>query len=351
MNRKRVTLAEVAAAAGVAASTASLVLSGRGQDLRISAASQQRVHDAAKKLGYRPNAISVGLRKGTTSTLGFISDSVASSQLAGEMIKGAIHAARDAGFMLFVGESGGSARQERLLIDAMVDRQVDGIILASMFTMEKPVPSELKQLPSVVLNFQPMEPTNIPVVLPDEYEAGRSAAKILLAAGRTKIHMLGVGTTLDMVPPASLAGFLRLKGILDVFEEQEVALLSGQMNVHWLPPEGYLMMGRILDSSQSVDAVICMNDRLAMGAYQALQEQGVSIPEEVSVVSFDDASIAAWLRPGLTTFSLPHRQMGRKAAEILISKIEGPRAPDSRAGTTPEVVLVSMPLRERESIA
>ncbi len=83
---------------------------------------------------YRPNIVSVGLRTGTTRTIGFVSDTVATSRLAGDMIKGALEAARERGVMLFIGETEGDSELERLLLQAMHDRQVDGIILASMFT-------------------------------------------------------------------------------------------------------------------------------------------------------------------------------------------------------------------------
>ncbi|HLT83518.1 MAG TPA: LacI family DNA-binding transcriptional regulator, partial [Phototrophicaceae bacterium] len=105
MTSKRVTLADVARQAGVSSSTASLVLSGRGRELRISDAVHDRVRTAAEELGYRRNTISVGLRKGSTNTIGFVSDTVASSQLAGGMIRGALEAARDSGYMLFMSET------------------------------------------------------------------------------------------------------------------------------------------------------------------------------------------------------------------------------------------------------
>ena len=134
MSPRRVTLADVAKAAGVSRTTASLVLSGRGRELRISHDVEQRVLKAAEELQYRPNIVSVGLRTGTTRTIGFVSDTVATSRLAGDMIKGALEAARERGFMLFIGETEGDAELERLLLQAMHDRQVDGLILASMFT-------------------------------------------------------------------------------------------------------------------------------------------------------------------------------------------------------------------------
>ncbi|GAB3899313.1 hypothetical protein GCM10029964_085080 [Kibdelosporangium lantanae] len=97
MSSRRVTLAEVAERAGVSRTTASLVLSGRGRELRISPSVEQRVLDAAKDLQYRPNIVSVGLRTGTTRTIGFVSDTVATTHLAGHMIKGALEAARERG--------------------------------------------------------------------------------------------------------------------------------------------------------------------------------------------------------------------------------------------------------------
>lgn len=347
MATKRVTLAQVAAAAGVAVSTASLVLGGRGDEIRISQAAQQRVQDVARELGYRPNAVSVGLRKGKTGTLGFVSDSVASSRLAGDMIKGAIEAARERGFMVFVGETSGNVQQERLLIDALVDRQVDGLILASMFTQERDVPSALSQVPAVLLNLGPRQATDLPIVLPDEVEAGRAAARALVDAGHRDIHLVGAGPTLADVPPRAMAGRQRLTGILEVMSEHGLAPASGRVAPQWLPPEGYTIARDLLTHTRP-GALLCFNDRLAMGAYQALEERGLRVPDDVSVVSFDDASIAAWMRPGLTTFALPHRLMGKRATELLIESIESAATPGKQAPTG--VHLVSMPMRARDSL-
>lgn len=348
MARKRVTLAQVAAEAEVAVSTASLVLSGRGTEMRISERVQERVRDTAARLGYRPNAVSVGLRKGRTSTLAFVSDSVASSRLAGEMIKGAIEAARDRGFMVFVGETGGNVTLERQLLDAMVDRQVDGVILASLLTHGRELPASLDATPAVLLNIVPDDEQRLPVVLPDELQAGRDAASALVEAGHRDIHLVGAGPRLDDVRTISAAARLRLQGILDVLDEHRLAPASGRAINQWLPPEGYRATSAILDGGVP-GAIVCFNDRLAMGAYQAVQDRGLRVPDDVSIVSFDDSSIAAWLRPGLTTVALPHRTMGKRAADLLIDSIEqqhnDPDGPSSH-GTH----LVPMPLRTRGSI-
>lgn len=349
MTRKRVTLADVAARAGVAASTASLVLSGRGSDMRISTAAQQRVQTAAKQLGYRPNAVSVGLRKGHTSTLGFVSDSVASSRLAGEMIKGAIEAARDRGFMVFVGETSGNTTLERQLLDAMFDRQVDGVILASMLTHGRDIPEDITRSPAVLLNIATEDEVGLPVVLPAEYQAGRDAATTLVSAGHRDIHLIGAGPGRGDVRTISSAARERLEGILDVLDEHGLAPASGHDINQWLPPEGYRAAQELLAEGVP-GALVCFNDRLAMGAYQAIQESGLSIPGDVSVVSFDDASIAAWLRPGLTTFALPHRIMGKRAADLLIDVIEHGRTKADTPSPGVGVHLVPMALRDRDSV-
>lgn len=349
MKRKRVTLAQVAKEAGVAVSTASLVLGGRGAEVRISTAAQARVRTAAEQLGYRPNAVSVGLRKGRTSTLGFVSDSVASSRLAGEMIKGAIEAARDRGFMVFVGETGGNTTLERQLLEAMVDRQVDGVILASMLTHGRHLPEVLDHTATVLLNIS-ADDSPYPVIVPDEHQGGRDAATALINAGHTDIHLIGAGPGPDDVHTISSAARMRLAGILEVLAEHDLAPASGRSINQWLPPEGYTGVEAILARGSKPGAIVCFNDRLAMGAYQALQDHGLSIPQDVSVVSFDNASIAGWLRPGLTTVALPHRTMGKRAADVLIDVIEHQRtSPDTPSPR--DIHRIPMPLRVRDSIA
>ena len=107
MTARRVTLAQVAKLAGVSPTTASFVLSGRGQEMRISRDVELRVLRIADDVQYRPNIVSVGLRTGTTRTIGFVSDTVATSRFAGDLIKGALEAARERGVMLSIGETEG----------------------------------------------------------------------------------------------------------------------------------------------------------------------------------------------------------------------------------------------------
>ncbi|MDM7855826.1 LacI family DNA-binding transcriptional regulator [Cellulomonas alba] len=349
MARKRVTLADVAAAAGVSPTTASLVLTGRGRELRISDIVQERVHAVSDELGYRPNIVSIGLSKGTTKTIGFVSDTVATSQLAGDMIRGALEAAQEHGYMLFIGETEGDAASERQLIDAMLDRQVDGVILASMFTRLRPLPSTLDGTAAVMLNALPVGASAVPSVVPDEYAAGRSAVRLLLEAGHRSVHLIGAGPGEHDVPPATVAGRERLAGIRDELASAGLAPASGWLCDAWLPPNGFAAVHDLLARDPTPRALICFNDRLAFGAYQALQEAGLRVPEDVSVVSFDNATLAEWLRPGLTTFGIPHEELGRRAVEVLLGMRE--KAEPAEASGSPVVHRLAMPLFGRGSVA
>jgi LacI family transcriptional regulator len=348
LSPRRVTLAEVAERAGVSRTTASLVLTGRGRQLRISQSVEQRVLAAAQELQYRPNIVSVGLRTGTTRTLGFVSDTVATSRLAGDMIKGALEAAREHGMLLFIGETEGEADLESGLLQAMHDRQVDGIIFASMFTRAVKVPTGLLAGPAVLLNAVPKRASTIPSVLPDEIEAGRAAARVLLDAGhREDIHLIGAGPRVRDVPPEALAGVERLTGIREVFRQAKVTIASGRVCPDWQPEYGYDATRELLEHARP-RALICLNDRIAIGAYQALDDFGLKVPTDVSVVSFDDHPVAGWIRPKLTTIALPHYELGRKAVEVLLAEISR-----DREGTEPEggTHRVPMPVRVRDSVA
>lgn len=342
MRAKRVTLADVAAAAGVSRTTASLVLSDRGRELRISEAAETRIRQVATELGYRRNVISMDLRSGSSRTIGFISDTIATSQLAGEMIRGALERAHHHGYMLFIGETEGDPEEEIRLIEAMFDRQVEGIIVASMFTKERPLPAAASNHSVVLVNSLPIPDGAAPALVPDEYQAGYDAADLLIRAGHESIHLIGTGAMLNDVPAGSVAARERLGGILDRLEESGLAPTSAQIRNVWLPADGWEATVELIANHPSDAGIITFNDRLAFGAYQAIQEAELRVPEDFSIVSFDDHQIAGWLRPSLTTFALPHRELGSRAVDLLIES--------SGSNPEPRIERLQMPLKERGSV-
>lgn len=337
MSGSRATLADVARLAGLSKTAASMVLNGR-EGTRLSAEAQRRVFAAAAELGYRPNVAARSLRTQKTATLAFVSDIVATTRFAGDMIRGALDAAREHDHVLLIAETQGDEAFERHAIDAMLDRQVDGVIYAAMATRQLAVPEALLSRPTVLLNAS--SPDGLPCVLPDDEQAGHVVAAALLEAGhRDGIALIGRNRLKERDPEVSLAAAARLRGIQGALGEAGTRISISVSCPDWLPEHGYSAMRSLLHRPVRPSAVICMNDRLAFGAYQALAEAGLAVPRDVSLVSFDDDVIATWLRPGLSTAALPHEEMGRRAVELLLG------------GDSPAQGLVAMPLRRRSSIA
>jgi LacI family transcriptional regulator len=337
MTRRRVTLADVAERAGLSVTAASLVLN-RQPGTRLSKEAHQRVLAAAEELGYRPNIAARSLRTRKTATLAFISDVVATTRFAGGMIRGALDAAREHGHVLLIAETQGDKDVERQAIEAMLDRQVDGFVYAAMATRRLTVPAAVLTRAAVLLNATSTD--GLVSVLPDDEDAAYQAATALLRAGHRRIALIGRNTLKERDPEQSLAAGPRLRGVRRALAEQRVRLVPAGHTEDWQPEDGYDVARELLLLQRRPTGIVCMNDRLAFGAYQAIAEAGLAVPDDVSVVSFDDDPIASWLRPGLTTAALPHEPMGRLAVELLLN---GPRGADPR--------LVPMPLIARSSIA
>jgi LacI family transcriptional regulator len=203
----------------------------------------------------------------------------------------------------------------------------------------------------VLLNAIPAHPAPLISVVPDELEAGRTAANVLLTAGhRDGIYLIGVGLkgSHRPKPRSALAAVERLQGIEATLADVGVRPAGAVGCEDWQPEFGYDAVRKLVDGGADVKALICFNDRLAIGAYNALNDNGLEIPADVSIVSFDDDPIASWIRPKLTTIAIPHYELGRRSVAALLDtdRAEELERADAHGG----VVRVTMPLRERASV-
>ncbi|WP_256796291.1 LacI family DNA-binding transcriptional regulator [Terrabacter sp. Ter38] len=321
---RRVTLAQVAEVAGVSRSAASFVLTGR-TDQRISDETQARVRSAAAALGYRPDVTSQILRTGQSGTIALVSEFVASTPYANRIIGAALDQARKHDTVMFIAETLGEKDTEERLLQNLVDRRVDGFIYASMFTQAVTIPDVLRGIPLVLLNCCAPD-DRVPMVIPDEVEAGRAAAQTLLQHGHGEgIHYIG-GPTLDFRGGPEWGGRVgtavhdRLAGVKQELAHAGQALAGISETDNWEPQNGREAVATILAQGRAPTALICANDRLAFGAYQALAAAGLRIPEDVSLVSFDHSDLAGWLQPSLSSIALPHEEMGALAVDLLMSE-------------------------------
>jgi LacI family transcriptional regulator len=308
---RRVTLLDVAERAGVSTTTASYILNGHSAQMRIAPDTQRRVLATAADLGYRPNRSARTLRTATTTTIGLVSDYLAGGAYASQMLIGAGTAAREADHLLTIGETNGDPAAEALFIEQLIDRQVDGIIYATRTASRVRVPDILRERRTVLLNC--VDPTSdLPSVLPDDIAGGAMASRLLMAAGITEaISVVGEDPT-----PDALAGPERLEGIRAALAGAGREL-DGVVACEWAVDAAYDAVSRWLASGGLPCALICLNDRVAMGTYQALVERGLSIPGDVAVVSFDGSELATWLRPPVTSLALPFAELGAEAVRTL----------------------------------
>jgi LacI family transcriptional regulator len=336
LTKKRVTLADVARLAGLSSSAASMILTGR-PDTRLSSEAHERVHAAAAQLGYRPNNAARALRTDKTRTIAFISDYVATTRYASGLIRGALEAAEQANHVMLVLETGGEPAREVQAIEAALDRQVDGIIFAAMRAREVFVPELPGSTKVVMLNGTSSRFGAS--ILPDEFRGGRTAVELLHAAGiRDGIALIGYNELTERGLFRSETVARRLAGIREAMSEFGLTFVAEESCWEWEPHHGYELVAKILRQGIRPQAMLCLNDRLSFGAYQAIAEAKLSIPDDMSVISFDDDILASYLRPGLTTIALPHEAMGREAVNMLLSDDE------------PAELLVPMPVMTRSSL-
>ncbi len=313
MSVKKATLNDVARLAGVSVTTASYILNGRSSQMRISAETALRVKTAMQDLDYRPNWSARTLRRSSTQTIGLVSDFVASGAFSSQLLTGASAAARECDHLLVIGESMGDRSAEELLIEEMVERQVDGIIYATLAASIVQVPEKLRDVRAVLLNCIDPE-RDLPAVLPDDLLGGRMAVEHLLAAGLNgRVHVVGEDPS-----PEATAGRDRMAGITAALAEAGMSV-AGVVSCPWGVRAAYEGVDAWLRTGAHPGALICLNDRIAMGAYQALAEHGLAVPGDVAVISFDGSDMATWLRPRVTSLGLPFRTMGSLAVEILMS--------------------------------
>jgi LacI family transcriptional regulator len=334
---KRVSIKDVAHRAGVSVTTVSHVLND-APGKRVSEDTRSRVRVAADELGYRPNGVARSLRLNRSQILALVSDEIATTPHAGQIILGAQEAASRRGWLLMFVNSGGDPGTELAEIQALQQRQVDGFLYATMYHREVTVPEELRDVPTVLLDARTAD-ASFSSAVPDEVEGGRTATKVLVDHGHRRIALVN---NVDDIP----ATRERLAGYRRALEAAGLPSDGGLVVAARSETEGGIVAGgRLLDREDRPTAIFCFNDRMAMGVYHAAAVRGLRIPEDLSVVGFDNQElIADGLRPGLTTVALPHYEMGAWAVDRLIRTIEDPEV-------RPEQVRLPCPLVVRDSVA
>lgn len=310
---RRATAQDVANLAGVSRSAVSLVLNGRAQG-NISLAKQQAVREAASRLAYRRNVVAQGLRMSKTRVLGVLTWR-GGGGLPLHLIASALQTALDADYMLIKMYAEPTETDQLRALATLGDRQVDGLLIVSPELCEYPAVDALSEHPVVLLNC--LDPTRqLTSVIPDEHGAGAQAAELLFDQGHRDIGLLS--GPLEHYQTAQ-----RARGV----ERATAAAGASLAAVHTTPTvridAGYTAATALLTQHARPTALICTNERFAVGALLAAAQLGLRVPDDLSLVCLDDREqLTAQLHPPITQVERPDDRMASHAADLLIKAVE-----------------------------
>lgn len=312
--RRTTTIKDVARRAAVSSATVSLVLNEVSES-RVSEATAERVRAAAAELGYSPNLLARGLRRRRTNTIGVVSDKIATTSYAPHMIEAIQAVAMRNGLLVYMVNTDGDPEVEKSAVAALGQQQVDGFVYACLYHRVVDLPEGLGG--NVVLLDARTERPRFPAVVPDDRGGARAAVTELLEHGHRRIGFIN-----DFY--ATVAAGLRLEGYRDALRAHGIRF-DRRLVLHAEPGlEASAAAAVDLYERTGVTGLFCFNDRVAIGAYRGLARRGLAVPDDVSVVGFDDQEfVADYADPPLTTVTLPHYAMGEWAARTLVEGING----------------------------
>jgi len=324
----RVTLREVAEHVGLASGTVSAVLNNAPSARAIPEHTRKRIHEAARELNYRPNFLARSLRKKRTYTVGLIIEEIGDAY--GSLVISGIEAyLREHNYFFLTVIHRHDASMLREYSQLLLERGVEGFITVDT-SLQEALP-----LPTVSVAGHRTLPGVTNVVL-DQERGARVALEHLLALGHRKIAFM-------KGQPFSSDSADRWKGVCKVAQELGLGMdadLIVNLEVDDPSPQvGYPYAKQLLARKKPFTALFAYNDISAIGAIRAIQEEALRVPQDVSVVGFDDIQWAAFHTPSLTTVRQPLGKMGQIAAETLIRMIENPGEHSSEIAIEPTLVV------------
>jgi DNA-binding LacI/PurR family transcriptional regulator len=307
---------EVARSAGVSIATVSRVANGSD---RVRPRTEARVRAAMERLGYRPHALARGLAARRSHAIGLLITDITAPYFP-DIVRGAQESAEAAGYVVLLGDASVHTAAEDLLVKRLLERRVDGLIVASSRTTDEYARQlRSEDVPVVCINGPVGQfPHAVQI---DQEKGARLAVDHLAELGHRRIaHVTGpTGVPTRAERLSAFRGALRERG----FERDPTLIATGVSTID----EARAATSKLLDLPDPPTAIFTYNDRLAVGAYQAIRRAGLAVGRDVSVVGFDDIPMTEWLEPPLTTVRQPRRDMGRIAVEVLLAAVRDEAAP------------------------
>lgn len=309
---RRVTLRDIAELTGFSINTVSRALNNKEE---VHSDTRAKILAAADKLGYRANRLAKGLRSNKTGTIGVVVTDVANPFFSA-LVKGIARAARDLDYSIILQDSDENYAGEEEAIQVLLAEQVDGILITPVQSQQETIERLTKaHFPFVLVGryFQDLD-TNY--VVPNDYQGGFIATEHLLKQGHRKIAMINGPLHISSARE-------RFQGFLDALAEYDVLADKSLVSTGALTVKDGIELTRpILKCVPRPSAIVCYSDFVAFGVMQAIREIGLSIPEDISVVGFDDVWMSSCLEVPLTTIRSPKEDLGRQAMQLLVHRLK-----------------------------
>jgi LacI family transcriptional regulator len=311
---KQVTVYDIAKEANVSVSTVSRVLNDTAP---VKKSTKEKVNQLIEKYQFHPNALARSLTKKTSGMIGIILPDI-TNPFFPEVFSGAEKTARDKGYTLFLCDTEGDYERETQYLNALREKQVDGIIfLGGRINLAKCDPKltaevvEVNRRIPVVLVNGDLPGRLLHRVYTDEVEGARLAIQHLIDYGHRHIAFIGgMKETTTTTQKVKMFRQVMLQNGLEVPKEW---VLEGSFSIQ----SGQALMRQLFSEDHKPTAVFCVNDFTAIGAYKAASQLGMRIPDDISIVGFDDTPLASSIIPELTTISQKSTELGRLAVEML----------------------------------
>ncbi len=331
--RSRTTLADVAKRAGVNVSTVSRSLNQETSG-QVSKATVNKIRKIAEEMSYSPNTVARGLRTRKSMTIGVIVPDL-TNPIFPPIVRGVDSVLFSRGYSALVVNTDNNAEIENALFDSLMERQVDGLIIATGHTERSMITKYHNQGVKAVLVNREASGVPYPSVIGDDAAGITAALEHLAKLGHKKVLHLAGPTILSTASVRSNAFTNTAKHLgmsTKIIKATALSVSAGE-----------IAMNKFLEANpKSVTAVLAGNDLLALGVFHALRKHGLRAPQDISVIGFNNMPFSEDFSPSLTTVSAPHFEMGVESARLLINQIEG-------KVTSPRKITLPVTLVVRES--
>lgn len=311
----KMTITDIAEIAGVSVATVSRVINNKSKG--VSDATRERIWKIIEDNNFQPSAIARGLVTKSSKIIGLLIPDITNPYYP-ELAKGVEDAASEKGYNVILCDGGNSTEKELTHLDFLSEHYVSGLVYSNAVEISEATFNKMKKqkMASVFVDSKNASGSAYNIYV-DNKNAMIDIVKYLYSNGHRRIAFLGGN-------PGSYSTIKRFEGYLEALDELHIPY-DPQLMI-----EGDYVIGKarkqvreLMSRNTKFTAICCCNDLMAVGALEVFEEMGMRVPEDISVVGFDDIYLARHMRPRLTTMKQPAYEMGRKSADVLIDLIEG----------------------------